>query len=113
MSTWRPARPPRAEREPAPVTASLERLARRLGAPAPDVLTAVFARWDELVGPQVALHARPRSLRGGVLTVVVDDPAWATQLRLLSAELLARLATAAPDPAAVRELRVVVRPRGA
>ena len=109
MSTWRPARPPRAERDPAPVVSSLDRLARRLGAPPPDVLQAVFARWEEMVGPQVAAHATPRSLRGGVLVIAVDESAWATQLRLLSADLLSRLAAAAPDPSAVRELRVVVR----
>ncbi|MCU4187099.1 DUF721 domain-containing protein [Acidiferrimicrobium sp. IK] len=109
MSTWRPSRTPRWQQEPAPVGSSLDRLARRLGAPPPDVLSAVFARWEEMVGPQVAAHAAPRSLRGGVLVIAVDEPAWATQLRMLSGDLLARLAAAAPDPSAVRELRVVVR----
>ena len=109
MSTWRALRVPRSEQEPLAVSSSLDRLARRLGAPPPSVASAVFARWEEMVGPQVAAHATPRSLRGGVLVIAVDEPAWATQLRMLSADLLARLAAAAPDPSAVRELRIVVR----
>ena len=39
----------------------------------------------------VAQHSRPRSLRDQVLVVAVDEPAWATQLRWLEADLLARL----------------------
>ena len=71
---------------------SLERIAASIGAPRPSLLGAVFGRWAELVGPDVAAHATPRSLRDGVLTVVVDHPAWATSLRLLSADLLRRIA---------------------
>jgi predicted nucleic acid-binding Zn ribbon protein len=55
------------------------------------VLTAVFVRWEQLVGADIAAHARPASLRDGVLVVVVDQPAWAAQLRFLTAELLARI----------------------
>ena len=71
---------------------SLERIAASIGAPRPSLLGAVFGRWAELVGPDVAAHATPLSLRDGVLTVVVDHPAWATSLRLLSADLLRRIA---------------------
>ena len=55
------------------------------------VLTEVFARWEEVVGAEVAAHAEPRSLRDGVLVIAVDQPAWATQLRFLGADLLARV----------------------
>jgi len=109
MSTWRSARPRSVHIDPRPLDASLERLARRLGAPAPDVASAVFARWEELVGPAVAAHATPRSLQDGQLKVEVDDPAWATALRLLAADLLGRLAAGPAGPDTVRELIVVVR----
>ena len=58
---------------------------------------AVFGRWAELVGSEVAEHARPESLRDGVLTVQADSTAWATQLRLLQRQLLARIATGLGD----------------
>jgi predicted nucleic acid-binding Zn ribbon protein len=58
---------------------------------------AVFGRWAELVGAEVAEHARPQSLRDGVLTVQADSTAWATQLRLLQRQLLGRLAAGLGD----------------
>ena len=92
---------------PRPVGASLDRLSASFGGPPAGVLTAVFSSWDEVVGEAVAAHARPRSLRHGVLVVVVDDPAWATQLRWLESDLLARLATIAGEGAISRvEVRV-------
>ncbi len=51
----------------------------------------MFARWEQVVGPEVAAHAEPRSLRDGVLVIAVDQPAWASQLRFLGADLLARI----------------------
>jgi len=87
--TWRPT--PAGPPEPRPVAASLDRLAARFGLAPSRVLGVVFTHWEELVGADIAAHANPRSLRGGVLTVVVDHPAWATSLRLLSAELLSRI----------------------
>lgn len=112
MTTWRDARPPASERDPRPVAASLGRMTRRLGTAPTDVMAAVFARWEEMVGPAVAAHARPVSLRGATLRVHVDQPAWATQLRLLSGDLLRRLAEGTGDPSAVREVVVAVRPPG-
>lgn len=59
-----------------------------------DSLTSgkVFARWDELVGEDIAAHAKPVQLSGGELTVRAESTAWATQLRLLQRQLIARLA---------------------
>ena len=87
---WKPL--PGEVPEPRPVAASLDRVAASLGVPRATTLTQVFAAWPELVGESVAGHARPRSLRAGTLVVAVDEPAWATQLRWLEADLLTRLA---------------------
>ena len=76
---------------PRPVRDGLEGLARRLGAPTASALGAVFSQWEDAVGPTVAAHAQPVSLADGVLTVAVDQPGWATQLRYLSGDLLVRL----------------------
>lgn len=51
----------------------------------------VFAGWDQLVGPDVAAHCTPVSLREGELRVSAQSTAWATQLRLLASALLVRL----------------------
>lgn len=88
--SWRPLPEPS---EPRPVGASLDRLAAGLGGGAAraTTLSTVFASWPDLVGEGVAAHSRPRALRDGRLAVTVDDPAWATQLRWLEADLLRRL----------------------
>ncbi len=73
---------------------------------------SVFADWEEIVGAQLAGHARPRSLRDGVLVVAVEDPAWATQLRFLEAELVGRISRSTGTDE-VRAIRVrVVAPEG-
>jgi predicted nucleic acid-binding Zn ribbon protein len=51
----------------------------------------VFTEWPALVGADVAAHCMPQSLTDGELRVSAESTAWATQLRLLSATLLARL----------------------
>ena len=58
----------------------------------------VFSDWERLVGPDIASHATPRALVDGELRIAAESTAWATQLRLLSASLLARLvAELGPD----------------
>jgi predicted nucleic acid-binding Zn ribbon protein len=89
---------------------SLEKLASRLGAAAPTMLATVFARWEEIVGPSVAAHAWPISLLDGVLVIGVDQPAWASQLRFLGADLQRRLADLADDDS-VRQVEVKVQPK--
>lgn len=86
---------------------SLARLAASLGAPAPRVLSAVFARWEAIVGPDIAAHARPLTLRDGVLVIGVEQPAWATQLNYLKADLLRRIGEATGS-SEVTEVRVRV-----
>lgn len=87
--TWRPlpSEPP----GPRPLSPALTRIANQLGLAPPNVLAAVFARWEELVGPDIAAHVTPRSLRDGVLVVVADHPAWATSVRLLAGDVLERV----------------------
>jgi len=51
----------------------------------------VFAEWSALVGADVAAHCAPQSLNAGELRIAAESTAWATQLRLLAATLLARL----------------------
>ena len=90
MSTWRPTGPTGDDDLGAtPIAHALERVARRLGAPGVAELTRVRRAWADAVGGDIADHARPSALADGVLTVTVDDPAWATQLRFLATDLAA------------------------
>lgn len=82
---------------------------RRAG-PSAGALAGLFARWEEVVGATVARHARPLTLAGGVLSVGVDQPAWATQVRMLASTILDRVAEVTGE-APVR-LEVRVRPAG-
>jgi predicted nucleic acid-binding Zn ribbon protein len=51
----------------------------------------VFSDWVGIVGEEVASHCTPTALRDGELRVAAQSTAWATQLRLLSATMLARI----------------------
>ena len=52
---------------------------------------AVFGRWAELVGAEVADHTTPESFTEGKLVVRTDSTAWATQLKLLTPTVVRRL----------------------
>lgn len=93
MTTWRPLR---GGGEPSKVGESLDRISRWLGGPKAQTAAAVFerSRWQALVGPDIAAHAKPVTLRGGILTLAVDDPAWAAQLKFMTEQLIARISEA-------------------
>jgi predicted nucleic acid-binding Zn ribbon protein len=105
---WKPL--PGEVPEPRRVGDSLDRVASAMGVPSASTLSGLFASWPELVGESVAQHARPASLRDGTLVVAVDEPAWATQLRWLEADLVARIGDAL-GPGRVARIEVRVRPR--
>ncbi len=53
--------------------------------------------WDQLVGKQIAAHARPLKLRKGVLEVQVDHPVWMQQLQLLKPQILQKITAQIPN----------------
>ncbi|MFM7874930.1 MAG: DUF721 domain-containing protein, partial [Actinomycetota bacterium] len=53
----------------------------------------LFSNWREIVGDEVAAHCEPITLLEGRLTMRTESTAWATQLRLISDELLKTLQT--------------------
>lgn len=48
--------------------------------------------WDEVVGPQIAMHSKPGGYQNGVLTIRTESGVWATQLTYLIPQLKARIA---------------------
>jgi predicted nucleic acid-binding Zn ribbon protein len=77
--------------DPAPLAAAIDGLITETGWELDVAAGSVFGRWAQIVGPDLAAHTAPDGLADGELTVVADSTAWATQLRLLAAELVRRL----------------------
>jgi predicted nucleic acid-binding Zn ribbon protein len=65
----------------------------------------LLPRWAEIVGEDIAAHCRPDRLTDGELICVAESTAWATQMRLLSRQLLGRIA-AEVGPGVVTKLRI-------
>lgn len=105
--TWRPLPDPDGP-PPVRVADDLDRLMRRFGGAGGAATAVVFSRWEEIVGPAVAAHAHPVSVRGTTLVVGADASAYAAQLRLLTAQLLARVAELT-GPGVVEAVEVRVR----
>ena len=96
-----------ADRPPTSLADALRAVGAELGLPDPHLVDSLGDRWAEVVGDAVAAHARPRGLRDGTLTIAVDAPGWATELRYLEHEICARLATIS-GRADIRHVRVIV-----
>ncbi len=87
-----PARARRRRRDdPQPLNSAIDGLLDQQGWRLAAATGSVFARWAQIVGPDLAAHTRPDGLSGGELTVIADSTAWATQVRLLAAQLVRRL----------------------
>ncbi|MFG2671542.1 MULTISPECIES: DUF721 domain-containing protein [unclassified Streptomyces] len=82
-------------RDPLPLGAAINRLITERGWEAPAAVGGVMGRWPQIVGDDLANHCVPLRYDEDpderVLTVQCDSTAWATQLRLLAPQLVARL----------------------
>lgn len=70
---------------------SLSALYKALAGGGGSWLPAVAAGWEETVGPGMAAHVRLLRVEGSTLVVVVDHPAWATQVRQMEKDILDRV----------------------
>jgi predicted nucleic acid-binding Zn ribbon protein len=92
-------------RDPSLLGDQLDRLLLDRGWNIDVAIGSVMGRWPAIVGDEVAAHCAPVTFSDGVLTVRAESTAWATQLRLMSSTILARLETEVGKDA-VTELRV-------
>lgn len=93
-------------RDPQGVGAVFGRLLSERGWNSPVAVGSVMARWAELVGPEISTHCTPESFHETTLLVRCDSTAWATQLRLISPDLLRRFESEL-GPGVVTAMKVV------
>ena len=79
------------ERDPQPLGRAVDRLVGEHGWGQDLAVHGAVARWDQVVGPDVAAHVRPERYSASELTVRADSTAWATQVKLLAPNLVRRL----------------------
>lgn len=97
-------------RDPQPLGSAINRLITERGWETPAAVGGVMGRWPQIVGDDLANHCVPLRYdddpAARVLTVSCDSTAWATQLRLLAPQLVARL-NADLGQGTVRMIKVV------
>ena len=93
-------------RDPVLLGDTLARLAAERGWSDELSVGGVVGRWREVVGEQIADHCTPELFAEGRLVVRADSSSWASQVRLLVPQLLARLAKEV-GPDVVREVQVL------
>ncbi|MCV7410428.1 hypothetical protein AWC05_00100 [Mycobacterium florentinum] len=81
-------------RDPQPMGSVARDLAKKRGWSGRVAEGTVLGHWASVVGQQIADHATPTALSEGVLSVTAESTAWATQLRMIQAQLLAKIAAA-------------------
>ena len=84
-------------RDPQPLGNVAREVAKKHGWSSRVAEGAVFGHWSSVVGQHIADHASPTGLRDGVLSVSAESTAWATQLRIIQAQVLAKIASAVGD----------------
>lgn len=78
-------------RDPQGIQSVLRRVLGSLGWEEGMSVGRVLEEWDEIVGEQIAAHCRPVSLDAGVLIVSASSSAWATQMRMLTPQIITRV----------------------
>ncbi|MGJ9372325.1 DUF721 domain-containing protein [Nesterenkonia sp. CF4.4] len=63
-------------------------LIKTRGWSSPVAVGSVIARWEQLVGSAIAQHCKPEKFENGVVEVLCDSTAWATNLKLMRPQLM-------------------------
>jgi predicted nucleic acid-binding Zn ribbon protein len=84
------------ERDPALIGSILPGAMAELGWVGPLAQARLMGQWASVVGAEIAARCQPVSLVDGELKVSAESTAWATQLRLMAPQILARIARELP-----------------
>ena len=93
----RPASGRRGSDDPTALGEALEEFVSERGWRTEVNVQLLLGRWPSIVGEANAAHSRPESFTAGIVTVRADSTAWASQLRLMTPQLLAKLNAALGD----------------
>lgn len=72
------------------VSKVLEKILPKLGLDQQIYQSKLLEDWPRIVGATVAKHARPLTLKEGILTIAVDHPMWLSELSRYQKPLLLR-----------------------
>lgn len=86
-----------AGRDPSGIGDVIEGMAHSFGWTSPLARGDLLSSWPDLVGADVAAHCEPAGIEDEVLTVQCDSTAWATQLRIMRADILTTILQRYPD----------------
>ena len=78
-------------RDPQALGSTMRTWVKAAGADADLTRATLFGRWAAIVGAEVADRCTPTSLVDGELVLQAESTAWATQIRLLAPQLLAKI----------------------
>ena len=84
-------------RDPVKASQSLEQLFGEFNWNTKLSEASLFAEWEKVVGEDNAAASYPEEIRNRTLTVRCRSTAWATQLRLLEAQVLEQIQQKHPD----------------
>lgn len=93
-------------RDPQSLGGLLDRVIMERGWTTPLAVSSVMARWEKLVGAQLATKAIPESFDHGVVTVRCESTAWAVQIRQLKYDIIRRFNSELGDDV-VRDVRAL------
>ncbi len=85
------------DRDPQTLSHAVNRLVESRGWATEVSVRTVLGRWPALVGPVNAAHVTPVGYADGVLTVQADATVWASSMRAMAPQLVAKLNEALGD----------------
>lgn len=84
------------DRDPVALGSVVKRALPELGWVAPLAEARLMTQWETVVGADIAARCHPVSLVDGDLKVAAESTAWATQLRLMAPQILAKITADLP-----------------
>ncbi len=87
------------QNKPEAIGPIVRKIVSRLGLEGLATSSRVFEVWNSVVGPAIARHAQPYSLRDGTLIVNVESSVWLSQLdRYRKKQIREKLNRSLPHP---------------
>ena len=74
-----------------PLNKVLGKLIKDVGIAGGVAISAVRSQWERTVGEAIALHTYPDTIKGKVLTIIVDTPQWMHHLSFFKEEITGKL----------------------